>query len=288
MRQEEGQHRSYTALADEFIEQARWLGLSVRRLGLTDGYPIWLARPEVLNPALRNVLVLAGFHGIEPAGCYGLLRFMKGADRSLLQQVNVSFSPCMNPWGFENDSRYGKDGGYTNSMYEKMKVTPVPSTLPLFENREEISELASFCSLDLHENVDADTKTFYLYAVHGRGEGTEEVVQAAYDAAARHYEARPDGRYQDKYQGAEPYEIKNGTVWDLYDETWDWYVARELGAMMSLVFETPSAFGTLAERIAAQADLVQAVLAQAAAKSDGSVMARELITVARLLLRENG
>jgi hypothetical protein len=266
-----------------FLVQAERLGLMPLMLGEIDGYRVYFARPEELNPALPNILVMAGFHGNEPAGVQGLLRFMQQADPGLLSRVNVSFIPCLNPWGYEHGTRYGKGGGYTNGMYACGMVSPTESTMPLFERRGELGLLSRSLMLDLHESEYSEDGSYYLYSVGETGEMEERVKRVA----GEYFRAREDGEYQDAYAGAEPYEVRDGVVRDLNDESWDWYVVNELGAKGSMVFETPSVQVPLELRISAQAAVIEAVL-QRECVMDKLKIANELVKLAKELTAANG
>ena len=85
--------------------------LVVESLGEVGGYsiPLVTARRPVRGPRL---LVAAGFHGEEPGGPWGVIRFLDRVSAKFLSQVNLSFLPLVNPTGFcrgrrEND--WGED-----------------------------------------------------------------------------------------------------------------------------------------------------------------------------------
>ena len=68
----------------------------MRRLGEVRTDTIWLLTLPVFNDG-PNLLVAAGFHGEEPAGCWGVLRFLDEAPPDLLRRVNLSFLPLVTP-----------------------------------------------------------------------------------------------------------------------------------------------------------------------------------------------
>jgi len=113
-------NRSYINEVQKKLEEInRQVGVDVRVMTHKGGtnqtvYPIYSV--NVGEDKGRRVLLSAGIHGDEPAGVYALLDFLNGP---ILEYSNLNFSvfPCLNPWGFEHDSRYNANGNDINRCF---------------------------------------------------------------------------------------------------------------------------------------------------------------------------
>jgi len=120
------------------------------------GAPVWVVRyrpPE----AERRVLVTGGVHGNEPAGCTWVTELVSVlADRPQLYR-NVSFDlvPLVNPWGWNRDIRYNREGRDINRDFASFETQESRILESLFDS--EGYDLA----IDHHEDPDAGG--FYLY-----------------------------------------------------------------------------------------------------------------------------
>lgn len=74
-------------------------------LGMIGEYPLLLLIPQKPKARKKHILVAAGFHGEEIAGPWGIIKFLEEADGRLLESVNLSLLPLVNPTGFVRNQR---------------------------------------------------------------------------------------------------------------------------------------------------------------------------------------
>jgi hypothetical protein len=168
----------------ELLEVAAEKGFWLRILGSIGGYKIWLIRtrdyyvPDYTRKELR-LLIAAGFHGEEPAGPWAILEWLKRCDTHLLTQIDLSFIPMVNPYGFKGSTsrktvRYGPSGMKTNTGFCHTVETgeePSPEGQILLDHINLIRPLAQNGFLSLHE--DKTERSFYLYTFeHGDEPGS--------------------------------------------------------------------------------------------------------------------
>ena len=153
-------------------------GYQIRTLGQVAGIPIELVVPKKENGG-PHIIIAAGFHGEEPAGPWGLLRFLEDGDPQLLRAVNVSFIPLINPTGFVNSRRVNDLGqdpnrGYTTrdpalpSAPKDLVTTPSPEGLILKEHLPDLLKYGSDGFISLHEDCDVGEFYLYTYEKHPR------------------------------------------------------------------------------------------------------------------------
>lgn len=74
--------------------------IHLEKIGHKNRLPIFMA---VMNPECsRTLCFLSGLHGDEPAGPYGLLKFMEDAEK---YDVKIIMFPVVNPTGFTKGTR---------------------------------------------------------------------------------------------------------------------------------------------------------------------------------------
>ncbi len=155
----------------ELMKVSSERGFWLRPLGWLDGYVMWLVRTrgvysfEHIDP---KVLIVAGFHGEEQAGPWGILRWLKEAPASYLEKYDASFIPIVNSYGFARKKRYGLSDMQTNTGFgpNGKDTPPSPEGEILIQNIDIIRPLAQNGCLSLHE--DSTTKEYYLYtSEHG-------------------------------------------------------------------------------------------------------------------------
>ena len=137
-------------------------GLEIRELGYVGSYPLLLVEPQ--NTSGPNILVAGGFHGEEPAGPWGILRFLETHPHELLSRVNLSFLPLVNPTGFVQGQRLNDWGENPNSGFchgEARGGILSREGRILLDNISLLRPLADDGFVSLHE--DSDQSGFYLY-----------------------------------------------------------------------------------------------------------------------------
>jgi protein MpaA len=115
-----------------------------------------LMRVVLGKGAPRRVLLSAGIHGDELAGVEALCAWLETRDHvKFLQQWGITMLPCINPWGYEHETRENAEGydlnREFNSSHPPQEVLFVQSVL---QERFDLS-------LELH--VDEDSTGYYLY-----------------------------------------------------------------------------------------------------------------------------
>jgi hypothetical protein len=146
--------RDYGAVVRR-VEAAGSPRVSVGVFGEADGYPILGAKVGRWNGGERRILITGGVHGDEPAGTEAAVRFLEEASEDAPDPIGFLVLPCLNPWGYEHDSRENKVGLDVNRSMRKRKVRVVNLAKRILAGRR--FDLA----MDLHEDFDADG--FYLY-----------------------------------------------------------------------------------------------------------------------------
>jgi len=267
-------YRNYDRLLADFGREATRLGLETLNIGNVDGLPIMLAKPVKSINGLNNLMVIAGFHGEEPAAVLGAVRFLKRAPNNTLKHINFSIIPTINPYGFINATRYGKSNKSTNQVYDGDKSDPSENCKILLKNDKLIKELSKNGMLDLHENTDVGDE-FYVYtnASEDREDRSpaSDLAEIARLTALRHFQQRPDGHYKDTNPGKAVYDIKGGIVWNSHDGSYDDYIGK---INPTLILETPAKDDDkLESRMAAHEDLINAIVAHLSTDlNDSSIM----------------
>lgn len=83
-------------------------------------YPLFMLHRSQLSRSRRKgptVMLSAGVHGDEPAGVYALLDFLNGGMREYGDRCNFVVFPCVNPSGFEADTREAMTGKNLNRLF---------------------------------------------------------------------------------------------------------------------------------------------------------------------------
>ncbi len=84
-------------------------------------YPLY----EAVVPGRRTLVITAGFHGDETAGPLTLLeRLPEIARYARARDVGLRIFPCLNPSGFEDGTRYNRDGEAPNNDLLRYQVAP--------------------------------------------------------------------------------------------------------------------------------------------------------------------
>jgi hypothetical protein len=232
---------------------ARKRNYSIIELGNVYLYPILLLKPKnYIKRCLdgkKNILVIAGFHGNEIAGPFGLLKFLQEADDSLFEENNISFIPLVNPTGFRKIVRTNRWNQVPNRGYVfselNCDVKPAKEDKILLNNIKYIIETGRDGILSLHEDIDAEC--FYCYAYDS---DNKKIIHNIIKTAKEHFEIMPDGR---KALGF----VDGGVVWDLLDGSFDHFVW--LLGIPILTTETP-AKQELSKRADAVVDLIKSFI----------------------------
>jgi hypothetical protein len=171
-------------------------GIDLESLGTVGGYPVLFGAPKVRHDG-PSVLIATGLHGEEPAGPWGLLRFLERAPQSLFDRVNISILPLVNATGFLANRRTNDWGENPNRGYTKRDPSrrndptdiahgPSKEGAILIAAKDELVRAASDGLITLHEDEGASNT--YIYAYEPDAPRTSRVAQ---DAAAALFEVIP-------------------------------------------------------------------------------------------------
>jgi len=117
------------------------------------------------NP--KRVLISAGIHGDEPAGVETICAFLEsGKYKSYTKEWDFIILPCINPYGYEYDSRENHDHKDLNRLF---KLNSPPLEVKLTQSVIETSYFNLM--LELHE--DSDSHGYYLFQKSNKPFGIE-------------------------------------------------------------------------------------------------------------------
>jgi hypothetical protein len=116
----------YEEYAERFLAHAsRGTGIQVHPFAhITEGgkrYPLIQARSE----GRRTLLITSGFHGNETSGPLTLLEHLPEiVDYARRKDVALEIFPCLNPSGFEDNTRYNRSGESPNNDLLRYEIAP--------------------------------------------------------------------------------------------------------------------------------------------------------------------
>jgi len=127
------------------------------------------------NHKSKRVLISAGIHGDEPSGIETILFFLKsGQYKAHLDKWEITILPCINPYGFENNTRENHDDKDLNRLF-KDRFPPLEVQLVKSSIKSSYFDL----SIELHE--DSDSKGYYLFQKSNKPNGLKvgmKVIEA--------------------------------------------------------------------------------------------------------------
>lgn len=156
--------RSYQQVVERLEAVARnEAGLKLTPLGKiksnpTD-YPLYLIRSQKAPRSFqRRVCLCAGIHGDEPAGVEAILQLLEDRSRlkGILDELDLTIFPCINPYGFEHNTRTNGLGLDLNRQFRSRRP---PTEVKLV--KQAIGRTGYDLAVEFHEDVDTDG--FYLY-----------------------------------------------------------------------------------------------------------------------------
>jgi hypothetical protein len=135
----------------------------------------------VINPnAKRTICFVAGIHGNEEAGPYGVLSFFESGFH-VPSHKRVIIIPLANPWGFEKGKRENADNEDINRHFLEKELKGECKFLWDALKYENIDLLHT-----LHE--DPSTDKFYLYYTHHN-----ELAKDLRELATKYFNIQEDG-----------------------------------------------------------------------------------------------
>jgi len=131
----------------------------------TNQYPFQKILLGVNNP--RRVLISAGIHGDEPAGIEAICTFLEnGRYKVHLDQWEITILPCINPYGFENDTRESHENKDLNRLFKDHKP---PHEVQLAKS----VFLPSYFDISIELHEDCDSHGYYLFQKSNNPNGHE-------------------------------------------------------------------------------------------------------------------
>ena len=143
--------REYSEILDRLNE----LDLPKNIIGTAYDYPIYKLYLQSSTKTQKHVLITSGLHGDEPGGIEAALQFLSRDNSNLLKSFNFTIIPCINPYGYVQNTRENRDGIDINRMFESDEIKEVRII------KEALGETQFSFTIDFHEDYDATG--FYLY-----------------------------------------------------------------------------------------------------------------------------
>ena len=204
--------------------------LHVSDLGDLAGNPLILLEPQQHNVG-PSVLIAAGFHGDEPGGCWGLLRFLEDGLRDFVKSANISFLPLVNPTGFRKDRRtndWNEDPNRGFCHSSSSQAQPSREGALLVDHLSRLKPLAADGFLSLHEDLEFDR--FYIYTF-GTNSDPGPFSEALRSEESKVFEAYPDGPLEGSV-------VRNGIIHNFHDGSFEDRLFHE-GVKNTACTETP-------------------------------------------------
>ena len=110
----------------------------------------------------KRVLISAGIHGDEPAGVETVCSFIERKNYlRFLQEWEITLVPCINPFGYETNTRTNHEGVDLN---RKFKSPSPPQEVIL---AQKLFDTSFDLTLELHEDVDSSGYYFFHTSADG-------------------------------------------------------------------------------------------------------------------------
>lgn len=121
-------------------------------------YGISLSSKNTSKTSKLQVCLSGGIHGDEPAGVEAILTLLENPDlyKPFLSKIDFMIFPCINPYGYEHNTRNNGQGLDLNRQFDKKQP---PEEVAFV--REALEGRKFALSMEFHEDVDTDG--FYLY-----------------------------------------------------------------------------------------------------------------------------
>jgi hypothetical protein len=211
-------------------ERASQKGFAIQELGKVGEYPILLLTPKKSNEG-PNLLIAAVFHGEEPAGGWGILRFLQEVSPNIIASSNLSFLPIVNPTGFRTGRRTNDWGENPNRAFihsDPEQSEPSREGRILVEHLPYIKLLAKDGFLSLHEDIEMEK--FYIYTFENT-ETPGAFSEALRNEEQKYFQAYPDGLLEGGL-------VSNGVIFRYCDGSFEDMLFHE-GIPRTACTETP-------------------------------------------------
>jgi predicted deacylase len=204
-------------------------GFDVKSIGDIDDTELIMLQPQnkVKGP---NLLIISGIHGDEPAGPFGILRYIEKINKEILKKVNLTFIPLMNPTGFRKNNRDNKWDEKTNRNYEKDKKISREGKI-LKDNVKMYLDNGKDGVLSLHEDVDSKYCYIYMY----NKAKSKDLGNILLNVDRMFFEQMTPAK-SDKKDG----QLEKGIIWDRHEGSFeDWLNEQVIKEIATT--ETPGA-----------------------------------------------
>lgn len=138
--------RSYKIEVEDFIFKNNKFNINI--IGEVSMYKIY-ALEKIINPMLPTLLITGGVHGSEPAGVFTIIKNLEWL--SSLSNINIILVPCVNPFGFEHNTRVNSNGEDINRNFINESKCLESNLVMNYLKKMKITH-----SLDLHETAEED------------------------------------------------------------------------------------------------------------------------------------
>lgn len=235
------------------LSEADRLGMQVQTLGIVLGEPMWALTRAAPDPAAMRRLVAGGFHGEEPAGPWGLLKFLQAANPASLDAVHLTMLPLVNCTGFAAGTRFNAEGDNPNRGFTGQGTAASAEGRLLLQHATWLASASRDGMLSCHEDV--MTRWAYVYALE-RAPSPGPLARRLLHANLRHFDQHPDGL-------VDGCRVQGGIVFNHHDGSFeDWLFG--LGAAAAFCVETPG-LQAFEDRVAAHQDMIAAFVSGPAA-----------------------
>ncbi len=226
---------------------------SFGKIGAFDLY--YFCKPEKIDPDKKKILIAGGFHGDEPAGSWGIVRFLETANDADLNGANLCFLPLVNPTGFASNRRENDWHEDPNQGFGTDGKTPSHEGLLLLAHLDELLKAASDGFLSLHE--DPEVQKGYVWTNEPAEKAPTAFTTGLRDVVSRHFEI---------FSGDMPhrggsFEIKDGIGFNCVDNSFESLLIKN-GVPRAAATESPADSAVpVKERIRCNKDLIRAFIA---------------------------
>jgi len=197
--------------------------------------------PTTTNPLL---IIMAGCHGEEPAPVLTIFNYYREIfEKAMELKVNLVIYPLINPWGFDRNKRFNKDGLSCNSNWTNLATEPTVSEIEIV--KKDLITYKPNVFISLHED-DESPNQFYVYT---QKPSRYETMLVA--TGAQFFPIKRNGNYYDD-------KVENGIIKD-YDEGTAEDLMEKKGCQFSYVTETPSS-ESLEQRIMCNLEIIKTAI----------------------------
>lgn len=224
-------------------------------LGQVGGHDIVFLTPAQRDPAKKDILIAGGFHGIEPAGSWGICSYLEQAGAADLNAVNISFLPLVNPTGFDRNERYNIwDENPNEGFPDGSEHAHLPRSREgdiLLRHIDVIFNAARDGCISLHEDSKLSRGYVWSYEPDGKPGPFSLMLR---DCIGKHF-ALQGNRPVDHGDGGDEFAPQDSLILNAFDSTFESYLYTR-GSRYVATPETPVK-APVKRRIECNADLVR-------------------------------